>query len=73
MIVYSCDVLEKLKAKGYTTYTLRKDKLISQGAVQKMREGKLLSWHEMDQVCSMLKCQPGDLVKYEEGQAEPEK
>ena len=70
MIVYACDILEKLKAKGYTTYTLRKDKLISQGAVQKLREGKLLSWHELDQVCTMLKCQPGDLVKYEESRPE---
>ena len=72
MIVYACDVMEKLKQKGYTTYKLRKDKLISQGALQKLREGKLLSWHEMDQVCTMLKCQPGDLVKHEDGQPEEE-
>ena len=65
MIVYTCDILEKLKEKGYTTYTLRKEKLISQGAVQKLREGKLLSWHELDQVCIMLECQPGDLVRHE--------
>lgn len=64
MIIYSCDVMEKLKEKGFTTYKLRQDKLISQGALQKLREGKLLSWHELDQVCGMLNCQPGDLVQY---------
>lgn len=64
-IVYTCDVLELLKDKGFSSYKLRKDKLISQGALQKIREGKLLSWHELDQVCSMLECQPGDLVRHE--------
>lgn len=64
-ITYKCDVLELLKDKGFTSYKLRKDKLISQGALQKIREGKLLSWHELDQVCSMLECQPGDLVQHE--------
>jgi len=69
-IVYNCDVLELLKDKGFTSYKLRKDKLISQGAVQKLREGKLLSWHELDQVCAMLECQPGDLVRHEPDPAE---
>jgi putative transcriptional regulator len=63
-IVYCCDVLELLKDKGFTSYRLRKEKLISQGALQKIREGKLLSWHELDQVCAMLQCQPGDLVRH---------
>ena len=65
MIVYTCDILELLKDKGYTSYRLRKEKLISQGALQKIREGKLVSWHELDQICTMLECQPGELVKYE--------
>lgn len=64
MIVYACDVLEKLREKGFTTYKLRKEKLISQGALQKIREGKPVSWHELDQICTMLQCQPGDLIKY---------
>lgn len=64
-IVYSCDILEKLKEKGFTSYRLRKDKLISQGALQKIREGKLVSWHELDQICTMLGCQPGDLIRHE--------
>ena len=64
-IVYSCDILEMLKAKGYTSYRMRKEKLISQGALQKIREGKMLSWHELDQICNLLQCQPGDLVRHE--------
>lgn len=65
MIVYTCDILEKLREKGFTSYKLRQDKLISQGALQKLREGKMLSWHELDQICGMLDCQPGDLVRRE--------
>ena len=64
-IVYACDILEKLKEKGYTSYRMRKEKLISEGALQKIREGKLLSWHELDIVCSLLGCQPGDLIRHE--------
>ena len=63
-IVYSCDILELLKDKGFTSYRLRKEKLISQGALQKIREGKMLSWHELDQICTMLGCQPGDLIRH---------
>ena len=63
--VYTCDILELLKDKGFTSYRLRKEKLISQGALQKLREGKMLSWHELDQICTMLGCQPGDLIRHE--------
>ena len=64
-IVYSCDVQERLREKGFTSYRMRKEQLISQGALQKIREGKLVSWHEMDQICTMLECQPGDLVRHQ--------
>lgn len=68
-IVYTCDIIELLKDKGFTTYRIRKEKLLSQAALQKIREGKLLSWHEMDQICAMLGCQPGDLVRYQPDEA----
>jgi len=64
-IVYSCDVLERLKAKGFTSYRMRKEKLISQGTLQRIREGKLISWHELDRICTMLDCQPGELIRHE--------
>ena len=64
-IVYKADILELLKDKGFTSYRMRKEKLISQGALQKIREGKLISWHELDQICTMLGCQPGDLIRHE--------
>ena len=41
---YKLDILAALKAKGYNTNTLRKEKLLSEGAIQSIREGKPISW-----------------------------
>lgn len=61
---YKLDVLEALKAKGYTTYTLRKENLLSQSTIQKLREKKGLAWENIDNLCKLLECQPGDLFEY---------
>ena len=61
---YKLDVLEALKAKGYTTYTLRKENLLSQSTIQKLREKKGLAWENIDNLCKLLECQPGDLFEF---------
>ena len=61
---FKIDVWEALKAKGYTTYVLRKDNILSQSTLQKLREGKGLSWENIERLCSLLECQPGDLIEY---------
>ena len=61
---FKIDVLEALKAKGYTTYTLRKENILSQSTHQKLREGKGLSWENIERICGLLECQPGDLIEY---------
>ena len=38
MIKYKIDILKELKSAGFTTYRLRKEKLLSEGTVQKIRE-----------------------------------
>ena len=57
---------ETLKAKGYTTYTLRKENILSQSTLQKLREGKGLAWDNIERLCALLECQPGDLLEYTE-------
>ncbi len=64
-IKYKTNVLELLKSAGYTTYRLRKEKILGESTLQKMRTDTLLSWAELDTVCSLLECQPGNLVKFE--------
>lgn len=66
MIVYKKDVLESLKAAGYTTYKLRKEKLMGEATLQQLREGRLVSWANIDTICSLLRCQPGDILEHKE-------
>ena len=61
---FKIDVLEELKKKGYTSYTLRKENILSQSTIQKLREGKGLAWENIERLCSLLECQPGDLIEY---------
>lgn len=63
-IKYKINILESLKNKGYTTYKIRKEKILGESTVQKMRTNLLLSWAELNIVCGLLECQPGDLVEY---------
>lgn len=63
---YKVDVLAALKNAGYTSYRIRQEKLIGERALQKIREGELVSWAVIGSVCQMLHCQPGDLVEYVE-------
>ena len=62
---FKIDVLEALKEKGYTTYTLRKENILSQSTIQKLREGKGLAWDNIERLCTLLCCQPGDILEYE--------
>lgn len=66
MLKYKIDILEELKQKGYTTYKLRKDKIIGEAQIQKIREGELASKETLNTVCKLLNCQPGDILEYVE-------
>ena len=65
-IRYKVDVLAELKKKGYTSTKIREEKLIGQSYLQQLRHGELVSWKTLDTICSLLECQPGDLVEYVE-------
>lgn len=69
-IVYKIDVLEALKAKGYSSYKLRQEKVIGQRQLQQIREGSIVSPLMLDTLCTLLDCQPGDLLEHvKEGKA----
>ncbi len=61
---YKIDVLEALKEKGFTTYILRKESKLSQSTIQKLREGKGIAWENLENLCALLDCQPGDIIEY---------
>ena len=63
-IKFKVDILEKLRAKGFTTYKIRKDKLLSESTVQKLRKGEGVAWDNIATICALLDCQPGDIMEY---------
>ena len=65
MLKYKIDVIEALKAKGYTTYQIRKEKLLSESTLQKLRNKQPISWENIESLCRLLNCQPNDILIYE--------
>ena len=63
-IRYKVDILAELKKKGYSSTRIRDEKLIGQSYLQQLRRGELVSWKALDTICSLLECQPGDLIEY---------
>ncbi|MBR5607048.1 MAG: helix-turn-helix domain-containing protein [Evtepia sp.] len=63
-IQYKIDILAALKEAGYNTTRLRKEKLLSEGMIQSLREGKYISLQNLSKICELLDCQPGDLIEY---------
>lgn len=66
MLRYKIDILEELKTNGYTSYKLRKDKLIGEAQIQKIRNGEIASKETLNTICKLLNCQPGDILEYVE-------
>lgn len=64
MFVYKTDLLAALKSAGYTTYRIRKDRLLGESTLQRIRQGHIVSWAELNTICGLLKCQPGDLIEW---------
>lgn len=66
MIAYKqgIDVLEMLRACGYTTYELRRQKIFGEATIQKLRRGGLPSWRELDFICEVTAYGVGELIEY---------
>lgn len=63
-IQYKIDILSELKKNGYSTYRLRKERILGEATIQKIRRGELVSWENIATICRLLECQPGDLIGY---------
>ena len=63
-IVYD-KLFNLLKEKGYTTYKIRKDKLIGQATLTAIKNGTGgLDAKTLNRLCDVLECQPGDLMEF---------
>lgn len=53
-----------LKEKGYTSTRIRNEKLIGQSYLQQIRHDEIVSWKTIDTICTLLQCQPGDILEH---------
>ena len=64
MIRYKVDVLGEIKKRGYTTTMIRKKKILAESTLTRLREGKTsISCDSIGVICSMLGCQPSDIIE----------
>ena len=54
---------EKMKEAGISTYRIRKEKIVSEGTLQSMREGRPVPTETIEKLCLLLDCTPNDLMK----------
>ena len=51
--------------KGITTYTLRKDKIVGNETLRKLKGNTgVIDTRTIDKLCDVLGCQPGDIMEY---------
>lgn len=64
---YKVNIMDKLKEKGYSSTRLRKEKLLGESYMSQLRRGDMVSWAALDTICTLLDCQPGDLLCHKKG------
>ena len=57
-------LFELFEKKGITTYTIRKENIISQAALTKLKNGGDIDTRTLRRLCKYLKCQVGDIMTY---------
>lgn len=69
-ICYKVDILAALRDAGYNTVRIRKEKLLGQSYLTKIRAGELVSWAALETICALTGKQPGDLIEYRDAESE---
>ena len=58
-------LLRLLEANGYTSYKVKKEKLMGQGTLTAIKNGTGgLDAKTISKRCALLNCQPGDIMEY---------
>lgn len=64
MFSYKIDVISALKEKGYNSTKILKENLIGQAAMQKIRKNEMVGIKTLDQICTLLDMQPGEIIEH---------
>ena len=60
---YKIDILKELSNRGYTSTKMRKDKIMSEGTMQHIRNGKGISIDTLNTICLILRLEPSDIIE----------
>jgi putative transcriptional regulator len=70
MIRFKIDVIEEMKKKGYNTNRIRKEKIISESTLDKIRQNiknndnVVINTKTIDTICQILNKQPSYFLEY---------
>lgn len=63
MIEYKIDVMKALAERGYTANKMRREKILSESTMQRLRNRSDINAKSLNTICVILKCQPSDIFK----------
>ena len=55
--------MNELKSKGYSSYRLRSEKILSEKVMTDIRNNKV-TMATLNRICYLLECQPSDILQY---------
>ncbi len=64
MIVFH-DILQRLSESGYNSYRIRREKLLPEGTMTRLRNGAPITTITIDTICRLCQCQPADLITWQ--------
>lgn len=62
-LCYKIDILAALSSAGFSSYRLRRDRVLGEAVIQKLRVGEGVGWSTLETLCNLLSCQPADIIE----------
>lgn len=67
MISYKINVYEELQKRGISSYAIKKNSLMSQSTLSKLKNNDTsITLSSLDKVCQLLQCDISDVVEFKE-------
>lgn len=60
------DLIKLLKDNGYSSYKIRKEKIIPEGSMSRIRNRAPIGWETIETLCKLLHFQPSDFLVFVE-------
>ena len=63
MVEYKIDVMRELAQRGYTASRMRKERILGESTIQRLRRGESISTDTLNTICIILRKQPSDILQ----------